>query len=119
MKNLNKIISADYSALYPDVKTFYYTEDGNVFLSESPARDHASKTKQTLKSFGNDRQGKQQSAPVVDITPEEQLQAWVQATDYRSDLALAEALGLDLDNKKHATIVEAISNAKAAMEGGE
>lgn len=117
MKNL-KEVQAQYSELYPEKESFSYTEDGNVFLDLSSARDHARKTKQKLQSFGNSKLGKEVHQ-ASDITPQELLATWKEATDYRNDLALAESLGLDLENKKYPTVIAAIEDAKAAMEGGE
>jgi len=39
-------LGKQYFKLYPKRKELYITEDKNVFLDKSPAKDHAAKTKQ-------------------------------------------------------------------------
>ena len=124
-KKINMVqLQKQFFDLYPESKALYFTEDGNCFLQKSPAVDHARKSNVKWESVDNpafikqiaaeedkakaaaeDEKKKQGKVSLKDWNPEQ--------SNYYLDIDLATDLKLELEDKKHETILAAL---KAAQE---
>lgn len=123
MKELHK----QYFESYPEAKMLYFTEDGNCFLKKSPALDHARKAKIKWECVDNpafikeitaeNEAAEKEAAEAAKTAAQEALKAWnAEQSDYYTDLALANDLELELTDKKHETITDALEAAQGSTE---
>ena len=117
-KKLQKIADS-YFKIYPQKDKLFVTEDGNVFLEQSPAVDHANKTNQ--KWFIADNPARMKT---IEKAEDEKKEAEIklkleeaeiklktldfEQVDYHEVYDLATDLQLPLTDKKKKTVMEAL-----------
>jgi len=122
MKELQK----QYFGLYPKAKVLYFTEDGNCFLQESPAVDHARKSGVKWESVDNpdllqqiaasEEKAKLATAAAKKKAAKIKLKDWdSKQSDYHKDIELATDLDLELADRKHATVLAALAAAQEKL----
>jgi hypothetical protein len=119
-KKLQKVVD-QYFEIYPEKEVLYFTEDGNCFLDKSPAKDHATKTKQKMFAIDNpDLQEylnekaelEAEKAKEVKLAEaEEKLLSFnFDESQYRERYDLATDLELALTDKKDETVTKALKS---------
>ena len=120
-KNLKQIV-AGYFRIYPKAKVLYATDDGNVFLEKSPAKDHANKTKQKMHEFSKsdiskpDDSDKQSDNEKKQVAIERLKVISLEELKYNDAYNLATDLQLPLKDKKKDTVYDALKVAKKELD---
>ena len=106
---------AEYRKAYPG-KVLYYTEDGNFFLSKSPAIDHANKTKQKWFEL-NDKEDAEARAKEEAEAKETLLKLdKMDDLDYEAAKAIVKTLAIETASMKKEAIYTALETYRKTLK---
>ncbi len=126
-KKLEKTVN-EYFEIDPDREKLFATEDGNVFLDNSPAVDHATKTKKKWFAFDNpakieaiqkaEEKNKKAAIGAKKLAGVERLKkVELDQLTYNEAYDLATDLLLPLTDKKKGTVMDALAAEKEKLTG--